>query len=132
MPRPTKFEDLSARDQMGPKVATFEPAYFLTLPRKALTRTLKTIEALDKNVADGLLDKEGGIDSGETIAYYCRPTAEDRERKLYYAQAKWDHTKKYYEDALMDPASVPDWMHWSINQWAKGEGEPAIDWPQEN
>ena len=132
MSRPTKFEDLSTRDQQGPKIATFEPAYFLSFPRKALIRTLKTLEALDKSVADGLLDKEGSIDNGETIIYYFRPTAEDRERKLRYAQSEWDRTKKHYEDALTDPTSAPDWMRWSINRWAEEEGKPTISWAEGN
>ena len=37
--------------------------------------------------------------------------------------------KERYEDALEDPTSVPDWMHWLINQWAEQEGKPAIQWP---
>ena len=42
-----------------------------------------------------------------------------------------DRTKKRYEDALEDIASVPDWMYWLINQWAEAEGKPIIDWPDE-
>lgn len=26
-----------------------------------------------------------------------------------------DRTKNRYEDALEDPASAPDWMHWLVN-----------------
>lgn len=126
MSRPTKFEDLNVSYQRGPRVAIFEPSYFLSLPRKALIRTLKTLEALDKSVADGLLNKEGSIDNSnnETVIYYLRPTDEDRERKLRGAQSEWDRTKKYYEN----PASAPDWMHYTINQWADQEGKPTIDW----
>jgi hypothetical protein len=57
MSRPVKFEDLNAYDQRGPTVATFIPVNFLSLPRKTLIRVLKTIESMDKDVADGLLDK---------------------------------------------------------------------------
>lgn len=105
MSRSTKFEDLNISYQRGPRVAIFEPSYFLSLPRKALIRTLKTLEALDKSVADGLLNKEGSIDNNnnETVIYYLRPTDEDRERKLRGAQSEWDRTKKYYEN----PASAP-------------------------
>lgn len=129
MTRPTKFEDLSDYAQEGPKVASFDPALFLSLPRKTLIRVLKTVESLDKDVADGLLDKKGSIDDGDEIIYRLRPTKEDRERKLRSAQSEWDRTKKRYEDALEDPASVPDWMHWLVNQWAEQEGKPAIQWP---
>ncbi len=128
MSRPTKFEDLSIYDQQGQMIATFDHAYFLSLPRKTLIRILKTIESLDKDVADGLLDKTGSINSGEDLIYRLRPTEKDRERKLCSAQAEWDRTKKRYEDALENPASVPDWMHWLINQWAEQEGKPVILW----
>ena len=129
MPRPTKFEDLSDYNQQGRMVATFNHADFLTLPRKTLIRTLKTIESLDKDVADGILDKKGNINTGEDLVYRLRPTEEDRERKLRSAQSEWDHTKKRYDDALEDPTSVPDWMHWLVNQWAEAESKPTIQWP---
>lgn len=129
MARPTKFEDLSNYDQQGRMIATFNHADFLTLPRKTLTRILKTVESLDKDVADGLLDKKGSINSGEDLTYRLRPTEKDRERKLRSAQSEWDRTKKRYEDALDDPTSVPDWMHYLVNQWAEQEGKPAIQWP---
>lgn len=129
MSRPTKFEDLSTYDQQGLKVASFDPSLFLSFPRKTLIRVLKTLESLDKDVADGLLDKEGSIDDGDNIIYRLRPTEKDRERKLRNAQLNWDHTKDRYENAKADPTSVPDWTHWSINQWAEAEGKPAIQWP---
>ena len=129
MSRPTKFEDLSIYDQQGPMIATFNHAYFLSLPRKTLIRALKTIESLDKDVADGLLNKQGSIETGEDLVYRFNPTKKDREKKLRSAQAEWDRTKKHYEDALEDPASVPDWMHWMINQWAEAEGKSPIQWP---
>lgn len=129
MTRPTKFEDLSDYDQQGRMVATFNHKDFLTLPRKTLIRILKTVESLDKDVADGLLDKEGGINSGEDLVYRLRPTEEDRARKLRSAQSEWDRTKKRYENALEDPTSVPDWLHWLVNQWAEAEDKPAIQWP---
>lgn len=103
MSRPTKFEDL--------------------------IRTLKTIESLDKDVADGFLDKRGSIETGEDLVYRFRPTEKEREKKLRAAQSEWDRTKKRYEDALEDTESVPDWMHWIINQWAEAEGKPTIQWP---
>lgn len=129
MSRPTKFEDLSNYDQQGRTVATFNHVDFLTLPRKTLIRVLKTVESLDKDVADGRLDKTGSIDTGEDLVYRFRPTEADRERKLRSAQSEWDRTKKRYEDALADPTSVPDWMHYLVNQWAEAEGKPAIQWP---
>lgn len=129
MTRPTKFEDLSDYDQQGRMVATFNHVDFLTLPRKTLIRILKTVESLDKDVADGLLDKEGSINSGEDLVYRLRPTEEDRAKKLRSAQSEWDRTKKRYENALEDPTSVPDWLHWLVNQWAEMEGKPAIQWP---
>lgn len=129
MTRPTKFEDLSDYDQQGRMVATFNHVDFLTLPRKTLIRILKTVESLDKDVADGLLDKKGSINSGEDLVYRLRRPEADRERKLRSAQSEWDRTKKRYEDAQEDPTSVPDWMHWLINQWAEREGEPTIQWP---
>lgn len=129
MSRPTKFEDLGAYEQQGLKIASFCPSLFLSFPRKTLIRALKTIESLDKDLADGLLDKEGSIDDGDEIIYRLRPTEKDRERKLRNAQSEWDRTKKRYEDALEDTASVPDWMHWLINQWAEQEGKPTIEWP---
>lgn len=128
MSRPTKFEDLSDYDQQGPRIATVNHVEPLSLTRKTLIRVLKTVESLDKDVADGILDKKGSFDSGEDLVYRFRPTEKDRERKLRNAQSEWDRTKKRYEDALTDPASVPDWMHWLINQWAEQEGEPTIDW----
>jgi hypothetical protein len=127
--RPTKFEDLSDYDQQGRMVATFNHVDFLTLPRKTLIRILKTIESMDKDVADGILDKKGSINSGEDLVYRLQPTEEDRERKLRSAQSEWDRTKKRYEDALEDPTSVPDWMHWLVNRWAGAEGKPTIQWP---
>lgn len=129
MTRPTKFEDLSDYDQQGRMVATFNHVDFLTLPRKTLIRILKTIESLDKDVADGILDKKGSIDTGEDLVYRLRPTEEERTRKLLSAQSEWDRTKKRYEDALEDLASVPNWMHWLVNQWAESEGKPLIQWP---
>lgn len=129
MPRPIKFEDLSDYDQQGRMVATFNHVDFLTLPRKTLIRILKTIESLDKDVADGVLDKKGCINTEEDLVYRLRPTEEGRARKLRNAQSEWDRTKKRYEDALEDPTSVPDWMHWLINQWAESEGKPTIQWP---
>lgn len=125
MTRPTKFEDLDDYDQQGRMVASFSHVDFLTLPRKTLIRILKTVEFLDKDVADGVLDKKG---SGEDLVYRLRPTEEERERKLRSAQSEWDRTKKRYEDALEDPTSVPDWMHWLVNQWAEQEGKPTIQW----
>lgn len=88
MTRPTKFEDLSNYDQQGRMVATFNLVDFLTLPRKTLVRILKTIESLDKDVAKGLLDKKGSINSGEDLTYRLRPTEKDRERKLHSAQSE--------------------------------------------
>nr|DAK80766.1 MAG TPA: hypothetical protein [Caudoviricetes sp.] len=129
MSRPTKFEDLNNYDQQGPMVATFNHVIFLSLPRKTLIRVLKTVESLDKNVADGILDRRGSIETGEDLVYRFRPTEKDREKKLRNAQSEWDRTKKRYEDALVDPTSTPDWMHWLINQWAEAEGKPAIEWP---
>ena len=129
MTRPTKFEDLDAYDQQGRMVATFNHVDFLALPRKTLIRVLKTVESLDKDVANGILDKQGSIETGEDLVYRFRPTEKIREKKLRAAQSEWDRTKKRYEDALEDPASAPDWMHWRINQWAEQEGKPAIEWP---
>ena len=129
MARPTKFEDLSDYDQQGRMVATFNHVDFLTLPRKTLIRILKTVESLDKDVADGLLDKKGSLNTGEDLVYRLRPTEKDRQRKLCSAQSEWDRTKGRYEDALEDPTSVPDWMHWLVNQWAEQEGKPTIQWP---
>ena len=128
MTRPTKFEDLSDYDQQGRMVATFNHVDFLTLPRKTLIRILKTVESLDKNVADGLLDKEGSIDSGEDLVYRLRPTENECARKLRNAQALWDRTKKRYEDAITDPDSVPRYMRWNVEEWAKSENKPAIQW----
>lgn len=129
MTRPTKFEDLSDYDQQGRMIATFNHADFLSLPRKTLIRVLKTLESLDKGVADGLLDKDGSIDGSKDIVYRLRLTEEDHRRKLRSAQSEWDRIKNRYENALEDPASAPDWMHWLINQWAETEGKPAIQWP---
>ena len=106
MTRPTKFEDLGDYNQQGPKVAS-----------------------LDKGVADGLLDKEGSIDDGDEIIYLFRPTEKDRERKLRSAQYSWDRSKELYEKALIDPDSVPRYMHWNVDEWAKNENKPAIQWP---
>lgn len=128
MSRPTEFEDLDPYDQQGRTVATFDPAYFLNLPRKTLVRLLKTIESLDKNVADSLLDKEGDDKDGQEITYRLRPTEKDRERKLKQAQFAWDRSRERYEEALVDPRSIPDWAHWDINRWAEQEGRSAIDW----
>lgn len=128
MTRPTRFEDLSDYDQQGRMVAIFNHVDFLSLPRKTLIRILKTVESLDKDVADGRLDKTGSLNSGEDLVYRLRPTEEDRARKLRSAQSEWDRTKKRYEDALEDPMSVPDWVHWQINQWAEQEGMSAIQW----
>ena len=129
MTRPIKFEDLSNYTQRGPTIATFNHVDLLSLPRKTIIRVLKTIESLDKDVADGLLDKQGSIETGEDLTYRLQPTEEVREKKLRNAQSEWDRTKKRYEDALADPTSVPDWTHWPINQWAETEGKPAIEWP---
>lgn len=129
MSRPTKFEDLSDFDQQGSMIATINHVDLLSLPRKTLIRVLKMVESLDKDVADGLLDKKGSINSGEDLVYRLQPTKEAREKKLRNAQAEWDRTKKRYEDALTNPASTPDWMHWLINQWAEQEGKPTIEWP---
>lgn len=130
MSRPTKFEDLSDYNQQGPMIAIFNHVDFPSLPRKTLIRVLKTVEALDKDVANGLLDKKGSLNSGEDLVYRLRPTEEVREKKLRNAQSEWDRTKKRYEDALVDPASVPDWMHWLINQWAEAEDKPTIQWAE--
>ena len=129
MTRPTKFEDLSEYNQQGPKVASFYPSLFLTFPRKILIRVLKTIESLDKGVADGLLDKEGGIDDNDEIIYRFRPTEKDRERKLRSAQYSWDRSKELYEKALTDPDSVPRYMRWTVDEWAKNENKPVAQWP---
>lgn len=129
MSRPTKFEDLNKYDQRGRMVATFSHVDFLSLPWKTLIRVLKTVESLDKDVASGILDKKGSIETGEDLVYRFRPTEEDREKKLRNAQFEWDRTKQRYEDALADLTSVPDWMHWRINQWAEAEGKPTIQWP---
>lgn len=129
MSRPVKFEDLNDYNQQGPMIATFNHVNLLSLPRKTIIRVLKTLESLDKDVADGILDKKGSIETGEDLVYRFRPTEKDREKKLRAAQSEWDRTKKRYEDALEDTASVPDWMHWLINQWAEQEGKPTIEWP---
>lgn len=128
MSRPTKFEDLDPYDQQGRTVATFDPAHSLGLPRKTLVHLLKTIESMDKNVADGVLDKEGDDKDGQEITYRLRPTEKDRERKLRQAQFTWDRSRERYEEALVDPCSAPDWARWDIDRWAKQEGKPAIDW----
>lgn len=131
MPRPTKFEDLSTYDQQGQRIATLDSALFLSLPRKALLRILKTLESLDAGVANGLLNKEGDIEGADEITYYLQPTEKDRERKLRNAQYSWDRAKELYEKALIDPDSIPRYMHWSIEDWAKNENKPAIQWPDE-
>lgn len=128
MTRPTKFEDLSDYDQQGRMVATFNHADFLSLPQKTLIRVLKTVESLDKDVADGVLDKTGGIDSGEDLVYRFQPTEKDRERKLRSAQYSWNRSKELYEKALTDPDSVARYMRWNVDDWAKNEGKPAIQW----
>lgn len=94
MSRPTKFEDLNDYDQQGPMIATFNHATFRSLPRKTLIHVLKTIESLDKDVADGLLDKRGGIETREDLVYRFRPTEKDRRRKLLAARSEWDRTEK--------------------------------------
>lgn len=129
MSRPTKFEDLNEYDQQGPTIATFNHVDFLSLPRKTFIRIIKTIESLDKDVARGILDKHGSIETGEDLVYRLRPTEKARERKLRVAQSEWDCTKKRYEEALVDPNSVPTWFRWSVNLWAEQEGEPTIEWP---
>lgn len=88
MSRPTNFEDLSDYNQQGPILATINHVDLLSLPRKTIIRVLKTVESLDKNVADGLLDKKGSINSGEDLVYRFRPTEEDREKKLRAAQSE--------------------------------------------
>lgn len=88
MSRPTKFEDLNEFDQQGPMIATFNHVDLLSLPRKTLIRILKTIESLDKDVAGGILDKKGSINSGEDLVYRFRPTEEVREKKLRNAQSE--------------------------------------------
>lgn len=105
MSRPAKFEDLSDYNQLGPMIATFNHVDLLSLPRKTLIRVLKTIESLDEDVADGLLDKKGSVNSGEDLIYRLRPTEEVREKKLRNAQSEWDRTKERYEDALVDPTT---------------------------
>lgn len=129
MSRPAKFEDLNNYDQQGPMIATFNCVNLLSLPRKTLILVLKTIESMDKDVADGLLDKQGSLETGEDLVYRLRPTEKDRERKLRAAQSEWDRAKKRYEDALEDTTAVPDWMRWTINKWAEQEGKPTIEWP---
>lgn len=129
MSRPTKIEDLSLYDQQGQKIATFDSAFFLSLPRKALVRVLKTLESLDTSVANGLLDKEGGVKGGDEITYYLRPTQKDLEKKLRDAQCSWDRNKELYEEALTDPNSIPRYMYWSVDDWARKEDKPAIPWP---
>lgn len=129
MSRPTEFEDLSDYDQQGPKVASFDLSLFLSLPRKTLIRVLKTIESLDKDVADGLLGKDGSIDDGDEIIYRLLPTEKDRERKLRSAQYSWDRSKELYEKALTEPDSVARYMRWNVDDWAKNENKPAIQWP---
>lgn len=129
MSRPTRIEDLSLYDQQGQKIATFDPAVFLSLPRKALVRILKTLESLDTSVANGLLDKEGNIEGGDEITYYLRPTQKDLEKKLRDAQRSWDRNKELYEEALTDPNPIPRYMHWSVDDWARKEDKPAIPWP---
>lgn len=129
MSRPTKIEDLSLYDQQGQRIATFDSALFLSLPRKALVRVLKTLESLDTSVANGLLDKDGDVEGGDEITYYLRPTQKDLEKKLRDAQRSWDRNKELYEEALTDPKPIPRYMHWSVDDWARKEDKPTIAWP---
>lgn len=129
MSRPTKFEDLSTYDQQGQKIAAFDSALFLSLPRKALVRVLKTLESLDASVASGLLNREGDIEGSDEITYYLLPTEKDREKKLHNAQYSWDRSKELYERALTDPDPIPRYMRWTVDDWARNENKPAIQWP---
>lgn len=51
------------------------------------------VESLDKDVANGLLDKTGSSNSGEDLVYRLRPTEKDRARKLRSAQSEWDRRR---------------------------------------
>ena len=129
MSRPTKFEDLHTYDQQGQRIATFDSSLFLSLPRKALVRVLKTLESLEASVASGLLDKEGDIEGGDEITYRLLPTEKDREKKLRNAQYSWDRSKELYEKALTDPDPIPRYMRWTVDDWARNENKPTIQWP---
>lgn len=129
MSRPTKIEDLSPYDQQGRRIATFDSALFLSLPQKDLVRVLKTLKSLDASVASGLLDKKGNIKDSDEITYRLLPTQKDLEKKLHNAQYSWDRSKELYEKALTDPDPIPCYMRWAVDDWARNENKPTIQWP---
>ena len=128
MSRPTAFEDLSPYDQRGQEVASIDYATLFSLSWKTIVRVLKASEALNREVEDGRLVKEGEAAKNDTVSYKLQLTDEEREQKLLAEQRRWDALKARYEDALTDPDSVPQWARYGVNLWAKEEGKPAIDW----
>lgn len=128
MSRPTAFEDLSPYDQRGQEVASFDYTTLFSLSRKTVIRVLKVSEAMDQEVEDGNLVKEGDAKKNDTVSYRLRLADEEREQKLLTEQRRWDALKERYEDALTDPDSVPQWVRYSVDLWAKEEGKPAVDW----
>lgn len=128
MSRPTAFEDLSPYDQRGPEVASIDYTTLFSLSRKTIVRVLKASEALDQEVEDGNLVKEGDAKKNDTVSYRLCVAEEEREQKLLTEQRRWDAFKARYEEALTDPDSVPQWSRYGVNLWAKEEGKPAIDW----
>lgn len=128
MSRPTAFEDLSPYDQRGQEVASIDYTTLFSLSRKTIVRVLKASEALDQEVEDGNLVKEGDAKKNDTVSYRLRLTEKEREQKLLTEQRRRDAFKARYEGALTDPDSVPQWSRYGINLWAEEEGKPAIDW----
>lgn len=124
--RPEKFTDLDQKTRRGHEVLSFDPAHILLLNTQVLARVLDLIDALEEVGMTGSVED---LRHNQKMTIVVPLSAKEKADKLDDAQWRWDRNKTKYEKALADPASLEQWEHWSIDQWAKAEGLPAIDWP---
>jgi hypothetical protein len=114
MARPTTWQDLPDHDRRGDEVARWNTYNAMGYP--SIAKHL--VAAAEAAVRAGLVVTNDGI--------YEKLSPEQLEEKLQRAQRHWDSMQEKYKVAVDFPHKKSDDM-WSINNWAKQNGFPAIE-----
>lgn len=118
MSRPVTHDDLPEYDLKGHVVATIPATHITRFP--SLGQHL--LAALAEASRIGLT-----LDGDDIV---IDKTVDELDAHLKSRQSLWDYAQARYEKAAAGEP-IESYMHYSVNQFAKDEGLPAIEWPDE-
>lgn len=129
MSRPESLNDLSDNLKESSPDIEIDFREVLALSTDILHKLLELVDALE---IDNNITVNGERRKGDPVHYHRRLSSKELGEVLESKRRDWDLHKKLYEQCLEDPSSVERWEKWGIDDWARREGKPAIDWPEED